>query len=83
MIEKFPISKRPEGGFNIRAMFSQSYFALPVNHNTLHNFLDCKFYHFTCLPILEGAIIMITNCDYDKYFSISAQVKQGGSFDSK
>ena len=24
-------------GFNVRAMFVQFYFALPVNHNTLHH----------------------------------------------
>ena len=31
-----------------------------------------KFYHFTCLSILEGYIVNITNYDYNKYLSISA-----------
>ena len=57
--------------FNVRYMFDQSYFALPVHHNTLHYFFAYTFYHFTCLPILEGDIIRITNHDYDEYLSIS------------
>ena len=70
-------------GFNVRDMFAQCYFALPVNHNTLHHFFAWKFYHFTCLNILEGAIIRITKYDHDRYFSISAWGKSVGSFDAK
>ena len=64
-------------------MFSQYYFALPVNHNTLHHIFSCTFYHFTSLPILEGAMIRITNYEYDKYFSIYAWGKSGGPCDAK
>ena len=70
-------------GFNVRAMFAQSYFALPVLHNVLHHFFSWAFYHFTCLPILEGYIIIITNYEYDKYFSISTWGKSGASCDIK
>ena len=70
-------------GFNVRAMFDQSCFSLSVNHNTLHHFFACTFYHFTCLPILEGSITGITKYGYDKYFSIAAWGKSGGSYDAK
>ena len=40
-------------------------------------------YDFTYLPILEGDIIRITNYEYDKYSSISAWGKPGGSCDEK
>ena len=30
-------------GFNVRAMFAQSYFALPILHNILHHFLLGNF----------------------------------------
>ena len=42
-----------------------------------------KFYHFTCLPILEVDIIRITKYDYDKSFSISAWGESGRSCDAK
>ena len=35
-------------GFNVRAMFSQFYFALPVNHKKLHN---CFLIHFIISPV--------------------------------
>ena len=57
-------------GFNVRDMFHQYYFSLSVNHNTLH-FFAWTFYHFTCLPILEGDVIRIPDYEYDKYLSIS------------
>ena len=60
-----------ETGFCGRAMFVQYNFALPVLHNILHHFFACKFYHFTCLTVLEGDMVWITNYDYNKYFSIS------------
>ena len=69
-------------GFNVQAMIDQYYFALPVNHNTLHHFF-WNFNHFTFLPILEGAIIGITNHDYDKYFSIATWGKSDESCDAK
>ena len=46
-------------GFNVIAMFAKSYFALPVNHNKLDHFFDWNIYNFTCLPILEGNIIVM------------------------
>ena len=64
-------------------MFAQSYFVLPVNHNTLDHFFAWTFYHFTCFHILEGAIIRITKYDYNKYFSITALAISGGSCDLK
>ena len=36
------------------------------------------FYHFTCLPILEGAIIRITNYDYE---NISVLLNGGNQVD--
>ena len=51
--------------FNVRAMLVQSYFLLPV----LHHLCACKYYHLTCLSILEGDIIGIKNHGNDKYFS--------------
>ena len=69
--------------FNVRAMFYQSYFSLPVLHNILHHFFAWTFYNFTCFPINEGYILRITNYGYDKYFSISAHGKSGGSRDEK
>ena len=36
------------------------------------NFFAWKFYHFTCLTILEGDILQMTRYDYDKYFVIAA-----------
>ena len=64
-------------------MFAQYYFALPILHNVLHNCFYWKFYHFTCLPILEGDIEHITNFDYDKYLSIAACGKSGVSYDEE
>ena len=64
-------------GFIVRDMFDQYYSALPVNYNKLHHF-SWTFYHLTCLPILEGDTIRITNYDHDKYFSISTWGKSGG-----
>ena len=66
-------------GFNVRAMFLQFHFALLVLHNILHHCFALKFCHFTCLLILEGDIVKITNYDYDKYFCIAAWIKSGGS----
>ena len=40
-------------------------------------------FHFNCLPILEGDIVRISNHDYDKYFSIYAWGKSGGTCDTK
>ena len=60
-------------------MFTQYYFALPVLHNILHHSFAWTFYHFTCLPIFEGDIISITNYYYEKYFSVAAWEKPGGS----
>ena len=40
-------------------------------------------FHFTFLPILEGDIVRISNYDYDKYFSIYAWGKSGGTCDTK
>ena len=40
-------------------------------------------FHFTFLPILEGDIVRISNYDYDKYFSIYAWGKSGGTCDIK
>ena len=56
--------------FNVRSIFYQSYFVLPVQHNILNHFFAWKFYYFTCLPIMEGDIVRISNYDYDKYFII-------------
>ena len=68
-------------GFNVRAMFAQSYFALPVLHNVLHHFFSWAFYHFTCLPISEGSLTRtkLTDYYYDKYFIIYAWIKSGES----
>ena len=59
-------------GFNVRATFDQSYFAPPVLHNILHHFFAWKIYYFTCLTTPKGDIILITNYDNYKYFSIAA-----------
>ena len=64
-------------------MFAQSYFALPELHNILHHFFAWTFYHFTCLPILEGDIIRIANYDHDKYFTIAAWGESVGLWDEK
>ena len=72
-----------KAGFNVRSMFDQYYFLLPVLHKIFHHFVSWKFYHLTCLPILEGYTTRITNYDYDKYFSIAAWRKSGGSCDAK
>ena len=69
--------------FYFRAMFAQSYFALPVNHNTLHHCFAWTFDHFTSLPILEGAIIRKSNYEYNKYFSIYTRRKSGVAYDRK
>ena len=53
-------------------MVDQYYFALTLVQNILNQFFAWTFYYFTCLNILEGDIIKITDYDYDKYFSISA-----------
>ena len=45
--------------FNVRSMFSLSYFTLPVLNNILHIFLRVHFVDFTCLLILEVDIIRI------------------------
>ena len=70
-------------GSNVRAIFDQYYFSLPVLHNILHHFSAWTFYHFTYLPILERYILCITNYDYDKYFSIAAWIKSGATCDAK
>ena len=70
-------------GFNVRAIFAQYYFALPVDHITLHYFFAWKFYYFACLPILEGDITRIANNDYDENFIISELGKSGGPCDVK
>ena len=36
-------------GLNVRAMFDQYYFTLPVLPNMLNNFFVWKFYNFTCI----------------------------------
>ena len=72
-----------KSGFNVRAMFSQSYFSLPVLHNILNHFLTRTFDQFTCLPILEVDINIIINYDNDTYFSISTWEKLGASCDAK
>ena len=64
-------------------MFSQYYLALPVLHKISHHLFAWKFYHFTCFIILEGGIVQIANYDYDKYFSIYAWGKSGGSCGAK
>ena len=63
-------------GLDVRALFDKSYFALPVNHNTLHHFFAWKFYRLTLFPILEGETIRITNHDHDKYFGIASWENQ-------
>ena len=68
--------------FNVRDMFAR-YFSLPANQNILHPIFAWKSHHFTCLPILEGDILRITNYDYDIFFSIAAWGKSGGSCDTK
>ena len=37
-----------KNSFNVRDMFAQSYFALPLNHNTLHHFFSG---HFIISPV--------------------------------
>ena len=69
--------------FNVRAMFAQYEFASTVLQNILHHFFAWEFCRFTCLPITKGCIVQITNHDYDKYFSISALEKSGGTCDPK
>ena len=64
-------------GFNVGAMFAQTYLKLPVLHRILHHLFAWKFYHFTCLAIMEGYIVKITEYEYDKYFSISEWKKPG------
>ena len=64
-------------------MFPQSYFALPVFQKYFTFFPPWASQNFTCLPILEGDIVQIKNYDYDKYFSISAWRKLGGTYDTK
>ena len=59
-------------GLNVRVMFAQYYFALPLSHNILHLFFASTFYCFTCSHFLIGDITGITNYDYDKYLSIPA-----------
>ena len=48
-----------KNGFNVKYMFAQSYFALPVIHSILHHFLLGILANFTCLTILDGCIIKI------------------------
>ena len=47
--------------------------------NILHHLFYSEFYHFTHLPILAGYIKIITNYDYDEYFSVSTWGESGGS----
>ena len=70
-------------GFNVGAMFALFYFALLVLHNIFNPFFAWMFYHLTCLPILEGDIICISNYYYEKYFSIYAWVNSGVPGDAK
>ena len=57
-------------GFHVRAMFNESHLSLPELQNILYHFFAWTSFHLTCLPILEGAIISITNYDHDENFSI-------------
>ena len=58
-------------GFNIRAIFDQSYFALTVLNNILHHFsLGCFIISLVCL-------FCKTNFHYDKIISIFILVKPG------
>ena len=50
-------------------MFDKSYFELKVLHKIFHNLFAWTFYHFTCLPLLEGDIVRIINYNHDIYFS--------------
>ena len=68
--------------FNARDMFAQSWFALPVLHKYLHLFFPGDFIISPVCLFLKD-IISITNYDYDRYFSISAWGKLGGSCEAK
>ena len=46
-------------------------------------FFSSTFYHFKYFSILEGYIVRFTNYDYDKYFSMAAWGKLGGSCDEQ
>ena len=70
-------------GFNVRSIFAQYYFVLPVLHNILNNCFVWTFHYLNCLTILEGDIISIANYEYYKYFSIAAWGISGGSCDAK
>ena len=65
-------------GYNVRTMFVQSYCSLLVLYNILHGEFVWKFYHFTCLHIMEGGIVHNRNKDHDKYLSIYVWGKSGG-----
>ena len=70
-------------GFNVRAIFDQYCYELPVLHHILHLHFQWKFYQFTCLLLLEVDTVCIINYDYDKYISIFACGKSGGICDAK
>ena len=57
------------------------FFNISTTQHIVYFFLDIL--PFTCLPILEGDIISMTNYDYDKHFSISAGGEYGGLCDAK
>ena len=61
-------------GFNAISMFSLSYFALQLLQKIMHHSFAYIFYHFTFFTIPEGDILLITNDDHDKYFSIASLV---------
>ena len=60
--------------FNAISMFSLSYFALQLLQKIMHHSFAYIFYHFTFFTIPEGDILLITNDDHDKYFSIASLV---------
>ena len=68
--------------FIVRAMFAQYYFYYQY-YTTYYIFFFMDILPFSCLPILEGDIVRIINYEYDKYFSIDAWRKSGGTCDTK
>ena len=59
-------------GFNVRAMFDQYYFALPVLHNIVHIFFCMSILPFYMFAYSGSRYSMAENYDCDKYFSIYA-----------
>ena len=66
-------------------MFELCFLGITLHYQyyTTYLFFSCIFYHFTCLPILEGDIVRIANYDHDKRSSIHAWGKSAGSCDAK